>query len=274
MASHTVIPPILLIAAERDEVRASLAQMVRLYGVKTVHAVPESLARVTAARVVPDVIMVVAEHAIDKATALIRDLRTDLVTRHTPIVARVTEPSQGATDSLRTAGADRVLLATNEPSTLINTIIRLTDVPEPCRALRELRRGLAQVRQRSLDQRTDISAARVRIAQLSAALQQFPISMLGAESNGTCIAANTTASAVTGLRRDEILGKPLWDVVLPGAGRDLHSSWSTVLVIGAVNGPCALRRRDGGSIAADMYAAAYVLPDLHVAAIQTTQSEV
>jgi PAS domain-containing protein len=170
---------------------------------------------------------------------------------------------------LLSAGAERVLPATSEPLTLINTIIRLSDVPEPCRALRELRRSLAPMRLRTTDQRTDASAGRVRAAQLAAALQPFKISMLAAESNGTCLAVNHAVSAATGLTRDDIVGKQLWDVVLPGTGRDLRVSWSTFLAIGALAGACALRRRDGGSAAAHMYAAAFVLPDLHVAAVQT-----
>jgi hypothetical protein len=61
----------------------------------------------------------------------------------------------------------------------------------------------------------------------------------------------------------------LWDVVLPGTGRDLRISWQTFLAIGVLNGACALRRRNGEGAAAHMYAAAFVLPDLHVAAIKT-----
>src|SRR5256712_11478543 len=98
----------------------------------------------------------------------------------------------------------------------------------------------------------------------------LPICLLGAKPPGLCVAANAPTTAVTGLSREEIVGKRLWDVVLPGTGRDLRTNWSTVLVVGALNGPCALRRRDGGSVAAEMYAAACILPDLHVAAIQTT----
>jgi len=270
LASHAVVPPTLLIVAERDELRSALAQTVRLYGVRHVQTVSSAQACAAAARIIPDVIMIAADQHAEKSAAVIRDLRADLVTRHTPIVARVAEPSQSITDAMRTAGADRVVVATSEASTLINTIIRLSDVPEACRALRELRRSLTAIRQRTIDQRTDASAARVRTAQLSSALQQFKVCMIAAESNGVCVAANHFTTAVTGLSREEIVGKRLWDVVLPGTGRDLRTNWSTVLVVGALNGPCALRRRDGGSVAAEMYAAAAILPDLHVAAIQTS----
>src|SRR2546426_230400 len=176
LPSHDVVTPTLLIVAERDELRSALAQTVRLYGVRNVQTVAGAHACAAAARMIPDVIIVASDQQTEKSAGVIRDLRTDLVTRHTPIVARVAEPSQTATDALRVAG----------------------------------------------------------------------------------------------LSREEIVGKRLWDVVLPGTGRDLRTNWSTVLVVGALNGPCALRRRDGGSVAAEMYAAACILPDLHVAAIQTT----
>ena len=270
MASHAVVLPTLLIAAERDDVRSSLEQMLRLYGVRQVQSVPEAQALATASRMVPDVIIVGAEQKIEHAAALIRDLRANLVTRHTPIVARVGATSQSSADSLRSAGADRVVLATSEPSTLINTVIRLSDVPEPCRALRELRRSLAGIRQRAGDTRTDAAAARVRTSQLSSALQQFRLCMLAVESSGRCVGVNATTSAVTGLSRDEIVGKDLWDFVRSTTNRDLRTSWPTILVVGALSGPCVIRKRDGGTLPADMCAAAAILPELHVAAIQAT----
>jgi PAS domain S-box-containing protein len=131
-----------------------------------------------------------------------------------------------------------------------------------------LRRSLTAIRQRAVDQGADAAAIRVRTAQLASALQQFKVCMLAVESSGRCVAANHSASAVTGLSRDQIVGTCVWDIVLPGTGRDLRTNWSTVVVVGALNGPCALRRCDGDSVAAEMYAAAAVLPELHVAAIQ------
>jgi PAS domain-containing protein len=243
-----------------------------LYGVRQVQTAAVVQAAAAAARVVPDVILISADRDADTQTATIRDLRSNLITRHTPIVARVVEPSQSIADALRSAGADRVVVATSENVTLINTIIRLSDVPAACRALRELRRSLTAIRQRAtvdVVQRTDAAAVRTRVAQLAAALHQFKVCMLAAEPSGKCVAANHATTAVTGLSREEIVGNCLWDVVLPGAGRDLRANWPTVAIVGALNGPCALRRRDGGSIAAEMYAAAAVLPELHVAAIQT-----
>jgi PAS domain S-box-containing protein len=270
LSSHAVVPPTLLIVAEREGLRSALAQTVRLYGVRHVHTAPNAQACASAARIIPDVILIASEQQTERSAAIIRDLRADLVMRHTPIVARVSDPSETVSDSMRTAGADRVLVATSEAAALINTIIRLSDVPAPCRALRELRRSLTAIRQRTIDQRTDASAARVRTAQLASAIQQFKVCMIAAESTGTCVAANQFTTVITGLTRDEIVGKRVWDVVLPGTGRDLRTNWSTVLVVGAINGPCALRRRGGGSMAAQMYAAAAILPDLHVAAIETT----
>jgi PAS domain S-box-containing protein len=270
LASHAVVLPTLLITAERDDVRSALEQVLRLYGVRQVQSVPESQALTTAARLIPDVIIVGAEQHVEHSAALIRDLRANLVTRHTPIVARVGATAQSSTDSLRSAGADRVLLATSENATLINTVIRLSDVPEPCRALRELRRSLAGIRQRASDSRTDAAAARVRAAQLSSALQQFRLCMIAVESSGTCVGVNATTSAVTGLSREDIVGKPLWEIVRSTTNRDLRTSWSTIPVVGAFSSPCVILKRDGSTLPADMCAAAAILPDLHVAAIQTS----
>ena len=249
--------------------RVALEQTMRLYGVRHLESVTEPLAVATAARMIPDVIIIGADQHVDNAAALIRNLRAELVTRHTPIVARVGAASQTSADSLRNAGADRVVLATSESATLINTVIRLSDVDGPCRSLRELRRSLAGIRQRAIDNRTDASAVRVRVAQLSSALQQFRLCMLAAESNGICVAANATTTAVTGLPREEIVGKPLWEIVRSTTSRDLRTSWSTIPVVGAFSGPCLIGRRDGSTLQADMCAAAAILPNLHALAVQT-----
>jgi len=237
--------------------------------VRQVRTAADGHATAAAARIVPDVIVISTDRSPDTQTATIRDLRSNPITRHTPIVARVVAPSQTIIDSLRSAGADRVVVAATENATLISTIIRLSDVPAACRALRELRRSLIAVRQRAVDQTADAGALRLRTAQLSAALEQFKVCLLAVEPGGRCVAANHATTVVTGVTREEIVGNCIWDVVLPGAGRDLRDSWFTVPIAGTLNGPCALRRRDGGTIAAEMYAAAAVLPDLHVVAIQT-----
>jgi CheY-like chemotaxis protein len=135
LVSHAVVPPTLLVIAEGDDVRSALAHTVRLYGVRQVQTAADAQAAATASRIIPDVIVISAGQHPDKQAATIRDLRSNLITRHTPIVARVVEPSQSLTESLRSAGADRVVVATSENSTLINTIIRLSDVPAraaPC----------------------------------------------------------------------------------------------------------------------------------------------
>jgi len=128
LVSHAVALPTLLIIAERDDVRSALAHTVRLYGVRQVQTAADAQASALASRIIPDVIVISADHHPDKQVATIRDLRTNLITRHTPIVARVAQPSQSITDSLRAAGADRVVVAPSENSTLINTIVRLSDV--------------------------------------------------------------------------------------------------------------------------------------------------
>ena len=101
LPSHAVVPPTLLIVAERDELRSALAQTVRLYGVRNVQTVTGAEACAVAARMIPDIIIVASDQQTEKSACVIRGLRTDLVTRHTPIVARVGEPSQIASEALR-----------------------------------------------------------------------------------------------------------------------------------------------------------------------------
>jgi PAS domain-containing protein len=266
--TDTIAPPVLLIASDQADVRSGLAVTLTSHGLRHIESVSLARAIDAAARVIPDVALVVADEAVDYAPPVIRQLREDIATRHTPIVVRIASTRQEAVDTLLGAGADRVLFTTADPATVVNTVIRLSAVTPPCRALRELRRSLAEVRARTLAQATNAAAVRTRQGQLAAALQQFRMSMIASDSSGRCVAVNAAACRVSGFSRDELVGEPMWHLALRGAGRGLRAGWSSLLVVGMFEGRCELRRKTGAPVAADLYAAAHVLPDLHVAAIQ------
>jgi PAS domain-containing protein len=259
-----------MVVAEADAVRTAVACMLRTYGVKRIEVAARACAFETAARRVPDVLLLVADQHLKDAAAAIQQLRADLTTREIPIVVALTASSRVSADALLVAGADKVVFESPDAASLVSTLLLLSDVPPHRRAVRELRRLLTPIRERAIAEQADPSAIRVRTGQIGSCLQQFRTSLLAADSTGKCVAANQAACNATGLTRDELLGRPLWAIVEAGAGGDLRAGWSTFLVVGAFHGRCALRRRYGAPVAADIYASAHLLPDLHAAAVQPT----
>lgn len=255
MSSDTLVPPVVLIAAEADEVRTGVVRTLHGYGVRRVDAAPCARLIDTASRLVPDVILVVADPQMKDPVALIAELRASPRTREVPVVVRLGPGGRATSDALLMAGADRVLNDGPESAALAGALVRLADVSPERRAVRELRRRLAAVTAPTL-------------TQLAAALQDAHHALVAADSSGRCAALNDPLIAATAFGRDDVIGHPLWALVDTSAGRDLRTSWTTFLLVGTYHSRCALRRKYTGPAPAEIYLSAHVLHDLHVAVIR------
>ncbi len=254
MTRDALAPPVVLIAAEADETRSSVVRMLRGYGVRRVDAAPRARAVDAAARLVPDVILVVADQLLKDPVALVAELRASVRTREVPIVVRLATGGRATSDALLMAGADRVLNDGPESAALAGALVRLADVSPERRAIRDLRRRLAVV-------------VGPTLTQVAAALQDARLALVAADSSGRCVAVNDPLVAATAFARDDVIGRPLWNLVDTSEGRDLRTSWTTFLLVGTFRSRCALLRKYTGPAPAEIYLTAHVLSDLHVAVI-------
>lgn len=232
-----------------------MVRTLRGYGVRRVEGAPRARVIDAAMRLVPDVILVVADQQLKEPVALIADLRASARTREVPIVVRLASGGRATSDSLLMAGADRVLNEGPESAALAGALVRLADVSPERRAIRDLRRRLATLGSPTL-------------AQLAAVLQDATLALVAADSSGSCAAMNDALVAATAFGRDDVLGRPLWTLVDTANGRDLRSSWTTFLLVGVYRSRCTLRRKYSGPAPAEIYLSAHVLPDLHVGVIR------
>jgi PAS domain-containing protein len=255
LQSDTLVPPIVLIAAESDEIRSATSRALRAYGVRQLESSTRARLGDAAARVIPDVVLVIADQQLKEPAALIAQLRAAAATRDTPIVVQLAAGGRATSDALLMAGADRVLTEGPESAALAGTLFRLSDVTPERRAIRELRRALA-------------SQVAPTIVQLGYAMQQLHAMMIAVNAKGTCVAVNDALLNATAFSRDDIIGHPLWDVIQTGNGRDLRGHWSTLQVVGTLQGPCTLARKYGGAAPAEVYVSAQILPDVHIAAVR------
>ncbi|HZT75399.1 MAG TPA: PAS domain-containing protein [Vicinamibacterales bacterium] len=255
MPSDTFVPPVVLVAAEAEEVRADIIRSLRGYGVRRVEGAPRARAVEAAARCVPDVILIVADQQMKDPVALVTELRASPRTREAPIVVRLGPGGRSTSDGLLVAGADRVLNDGPESAALTGALLSVADVSPDRRAIRNVRRRVAAQRAPTL-------------TQLADALQDSMLALLAADSSGRCAAMNDPLVAATAFARDDVIGRPLWEILEPGNGRDLRTSWATFLVVGTLQSRCALKRKYSAPAPAEVYLSAHVLRDLHVAVIR------
>lgn len=245
----------MLIAAEAEEVRAAIVRTLRGYGVRRVEGAPRERAVEAAARIIPDVILIVADQQMKEPVALVSELRANPRTRETPILVRLAPGGRATGDALMMAGADRVLNDGPESAALTGALFRVADVSAERRAVRDVRRRLATLKTPTL-------------TQLADALQASMLALVAADSSGRCAALNDPLVAATAFARNDVIGRPLWDILESGVGRDLRTSWTTFLLVGTFQSRCALRRKYSSPTPADVYLSAHVVRDLHVAVIR------
>jgi len=255
LPSDLLVPPVVLIAAETEEVRAAIIRTLRGYGVRRVESTPRVGAVEAAARIVPDVILIVVDQQMKEPVALVTELRANPRTREAPIVVRLATSGRTTSDALLVAGADRVLNDGLESAALTGALFRVADVSPERRAIREVRRRLGIV-------------CTPTLTQLADALQESTLALVAADSSGRCAALNDPLVTATAFARDDVIGRPLWEILEAGGGRDLRVSWTTFLLIGTFQSRCALRRKYSSPAPAEVYLSAHVARGLHVAAIR------
>jgi PAS domain-containing protein len=235
-------------------VRSTVARSLRTYGVRRLEGSPRARVMQMAARLIPDVILVIADQHLKEPATLITELRTSSTTRDTPIVVRLASGGRATSDALMMAGADRVLAEGPDTAALPGALFRLAETTSPRRAIREVRRALAAV-------------ANPTLVQLASALQQSKTMMVAADSSGRCAAINDGFVTATAYARDDVIGQPVWDFLQPGNGRDIRANWRTFLVVGIFQGACLLRRKYAQPAPVQVFLASDVLPGYHVAAV-------
>ena len=235
--------------------RAAIVRTLRGYGVRRVEGAPRVRAVEAAARIVPDVILIVADQQMKEPVTLVTELRANPRTRETPIVVRLAPNGRTTSDALLMAGADRVLNDGPESAALTGALFRVADVSPERRAIRDVRRRLGAVGAPTL-------------MQLADALQESLLALVATDSSGRCAALNDPLVAATAFARDDVIGRPLWEILEAGGGRDLRTNWTTFLLVGTFQSRCALRRKYSSPAPAEVYLSAHVVRDLHVAVIR------
>lgn len=235
--------------------RTVVVRMLRGYGVRRIEGAPRVRAVQTAARVVPDVVLIVADQQMKGPVALVTELRANPRTRESPIVVRLAAGGHATSDALLVAGADRVFNDGPDSAALTSALFRIADVNPEGRAVRDVRRRIA-------------AAVAPTLTQLAEALQESTLALVAADSSGRCAALNDSLVAATAFARDDVIGRPLWDILETGGGRDLRAGWTTFLVVGTFQSRCLLRRKYASPAPAEVYLSAHVVGDLHVAAIR------
>jgi PAS domain S-box-containing protein len=134
------------------------------------------------------------------------------------------------------------------------------------RALRELRHAVERIQ---VEGGSSDRVLRKRAEALIARLGNAPVAMLVADNRGRYVDVNAAAVSLTGYSRTELLHRSVWDLTpisQQGRGRAL---WRAFLAREQMSGTYPVRRKSGRVVKARYFAAANVLPGLHVSALAT-----
>jgi PAS domain S-box-containing protein len=133
--------------------------------------------------------------------------------------------------------------------------------------MRELRQAVALIQ---AEGGTSDRVVRKRAEALLARLGDVPVAMLVADNRGRYVDVNAAAVFLTGYSRSELLRLSVWDLTpTPQQGRGL-ALWRAFLGRGHMSGTYPLRKKSGRVVKARYFAAANVLPGLHVSALATS----
>jgi len=160
----------------------------------------------------------------------------------------------GTTFGAMTAGARRTMPA----------VLRRKRSAAVVRTLTRLKRALHAIDMRALGPEL---RQRARAQAVLDELSAIPAAVLVANDRGRYIDANSRATRLTGYSHAQLLRMSVWDLtptVRQVQGRRL---WQTFLKRGSMTGVYTLVGAQGNTIRARYYAAANVLPGVHVSAL-------
>ena len=142
-------------------------------------------------------------------------------------------------------------------------VVRRTALQSPLAAIAALRTALARIDKATTDDRVQRKKAEALIAHLA----KIPVAVLVANNRAGYVDANDGATLITGYTRRELLSMSVWDLTVDDAAAAGQRMWQAFLEAGTLAGNYDLRRKDGRVVHTTFFAAAHVLPGLHVSAL-------
>jgi PAS domain S-box-containing protein len=140
---------------------------------------------------------------------------------------------------------------------------RLSASTTPRSAITALRRALAQIDLSITNDRLQRKKAEALLAHLAA----IPVAVLVADSRARYVDVNEGALLLTGYTRRELLDMSVWNLTADADAAVGKAMWQRFLEAGELAGGYDVRRKDGRIVHTTFFAAAHVLPGLHVSAL-------
>jgi PAS domain S-box-containing protein len=140
---------------------------------------------------------------------------------------------------------------------------RRSTATTPRSAIVALRAALTQIDPTLADERVQRKKAEALLSHLAT----IPVAVLVADNRARYVEANEGAVLLTGYTRRELLNMSVWDLTADADAAIGKVMWQTFLEEGELAGGYDVRRRDGRIVHTTFFAAAHVLPGLHVSAL-------
>jgi PAS domain S-box-containing protein len=119
---------------------------------------------------------------------------------------------------------------------------------------------------------TPESAVRVRAETVLRLIRTVRAAILIANSRGRYVDVNRAATRLTGYSRSELVGMAVWDLTPTPRLTLSRRLWRDFLTRGRMSGQYQIRHKTGRMVTAQYFAAANVLPGVHVSALVAVAS--
>jgi len=133
----------------------------------------------------------------------------------------------------------------------------------PLSAITALRTALTRIDRGITNDRVQRKKAEALLAHLAA----IPVAVLVANSQARYVDVNEGAILLTGYARRELLDMSVWDLTPDTNAAVGKALWQEFLEAGELAGDYDVRRKNGRVVHTTFFAAAHVLPGLHVSAL-------
>jgi len=110
------------------------------------------------------------------------------------------------------------------------------------------------------------------IQTLQELLDDFRVSVLAADNTGRYVAANTSATTLTGYSRDELLTMSVRDLTPAMRHDSAGELWNRFIQAGSQAGDYVLVRKDGTPVSVHYTAYASVAPGVHISLLTRAEA--
>ena len=194
--------------------------------------------------------------------------RSNAATADIPLLMTILDDDPEVEAAGRLVGASALLVRPLSPTTVASVARQLIlATPHALVTRRRLYRTLADLMKDALAHPPQPAAIEVQARQLLIHVGSARSSIVLANDEARCMAANAAACRLTGYSETELLARSVWDLAPLDASQHARMLWDRFLVNGECAGAFLMVQKDGATVAIQLCAQTNIAPGLHATVV-------